>query len=148
MKDIKKLLTGLMKPTVHNALVVALVIFIIVDTNIPHDLQRLVNEPIVKVVLLSGCLYLTLQKPVLGCLSLIVLYELTTRKSSFNLLDDSGVSFEEHKEEILRELEENKKKVTLEEEIVGDMVPYYKDRPEQSEVEPVLTNQLKLSTDL
>ena len=145
MKDIKKVISGLMKPTMHNLLVVALVIFIMVDTKIPHDIQRLLNEPIIKVILLTGCLYLTIQKPILGCLSLIVLYELTTRPITMNVLDNTGVSFEEHKEEIMKELEENKKKVTLEQEIVGDMVPYYKQHEEESTVEPVLTNQISSS---
>lgn len=139
-----KVVSKLMKPTFHNAIVVLLILYILFDTDVPHEIKVFVNEPLVKVVALTGCLYLTLKRPVLGCLSLIVLYELLTKKNDL-INARQGISIEEEKERIMEHVAENNTKVTLEEEIVQNLIPYYNDMEEETQVEPVLTNQISSS---
>jgi len=143
MKDIKKVLTNLCKPNLHNLLVVLIILFIMMDTTIPEDMKNMINNPLTKVILLTGSLYLTVKKPLLGSLTLIALYELMTRSTGF--LDKTGEKMEEVKEKIMANFEENQKKVTLEEEMVTNLVPYYSNSEEYTSVEPVLSDQLNAS---
>lgn len=140
MKNIKKVLTNLCKPNLHNLLVVLLILFIMMDTTVPIDVRHMLNNPIAKVVLLTGSLYLTVKKPILGSLTLIALYELMTRNAG-----TTGETIESVKDKIMAKFDENKKKVTLEEQIVNDQVPYYNSHEEESTVEPILTNQITSS---
>jgi hypothetical protein len=146
MKNIKKALTNLCKPNLHNLLVVLLILFIMMDTTVPNDVKHMLNNPIAKVVLLTGSLYLTVKKPLLGSLTLIALYELMTRGTG--ILDTTGESLEAVKDKIMANFEANQKKVTLEEQMVNGLVPYYNSHEEESTVEPILSNQITSSSDV
>jgi hypothetical protein len=143
MKDIKKVITNLCKPTLHNVMVVLIILFIMMDTAIPEDIKNAINNPLAKVILLTGTLYLTVEKPLLGSLTLIALYELMTRSTGF--LDNTGETMEAVKDKIMASFEENQKKVTLEEDMVNNLVPYYSNSEEYTSVEPVLSDQLNAS---
>ena len=143
MKNVKKVVMNLLKPNMHNLLVLGLIVFILTDVNVPHDVQNMMNEPIIKILLLTGALYLTIKQPLIGCLCLVVLYEILTRQPQ--ILGPIGKSMDEQKDHIMQKFEENKKKVTLEEEVLQNIVPYYPNTEEHTSVEPILTSKLDSS---
>ena len=48
----------------------------------------------------------------------------------------------------MKKLKENTKRTTLEENIVGNMVPFYKHKEEEHTVQPVLAKQLASSSSI
>ena len=70
-----KNMSSMAKPNFYNFVTIILVIYILSDTTIPNELFEVINEPMIKIVLVATCLYITMHKPLVGCLSLVAMYE-------------------------------------------------------------------------
>lgn len=146
MTTLKKLSADVLKPTFHNFVVIMLVLYLVSETTIPHELFEVINEPMIKGVLIATCIYIMFHRPVLGCLLSIAFYELLTRnnKKIIPSLQANGghssaitspysyVNYENtktKKNRIMRNFEQNKQKKTFESSQVKKMKSYYRDKP-------------------
>ena len=80
-----KNMSSMVKPNFYNLVTIILIIYILSETTIPDELFEVINEPMIKIVLVATCLYITMHKPLVGCLSLVAMYELMTRNNMLNL---------------------------------------------------------------
>lgn len=168
-----------------NIVAVILIMYILSDTIIPSELFEVINEPMIKIVLVATCLYITMHKPLLGCLSLVAMYELMTRNnmlqlpslfsslvpsfspalspphivdtyvepapavstdlSKFNNVKRSSHTkynnIDDTKTQIMNNFDANKTKMSLEEELVNGLVPYYNHKEEETTIQPILAKQ-------
>ena len=190
-----KSMSSMLKPNFHNCIGVILILYILSDTTIPEELFEVINEPMIKIVLVATCLYIIMHKPVVGCLALVAMYELMTRNSMNSMpslapslvpsffelsthrksdhkasnqmalnnhisykqvskgcggcggsknkkpLDSNYESSNEKKNRIMSKFSANKKKISLEEDLVNNLVPYYNETIEPSSVQPILAKQ-------
>ena len=171
-----KNMSSMLKPNFHSFIAVVLIVYILSDTTIPHELFEVINEPMIKIVLVSTCLYIIMHKPVVGCLALVAMYELMTRNHmsllpSFspalyppsvvtnNIIPSTGLptksralnnsnpplyaykASNDKKSKIMNTFSENKKRGTLEEELVNNVTPYYNRTEEVSMIQPILAKQ-------
>ena len=176
-----KNMSSMIKPNFHSFIAVVLIFYILSDTTIPHELFEVINEPMIKIVLVSTCLYIIMHKPVVGCLALVAMYEIMTR-NNMNLLPSltsslspalsqlshmsnqilpqpsvptkyrtlnntkqrsytNYVAPNDKKSKIMNNFSANKKRRTLEEQLVNNVTPYYNKTEEASTVQPILAKQ-------
>ena len=176
-----KNMSSMAKPNFHNVISVLLIIYILTDSTIPDELFEVINEPMIKIVLVATCLYIIMHKPVVGCLALVAMYELMTRNHmkllpslipSFspalsppqivennilpsqslptkhrvlnNTKKPSYANYEapnDKRSRIMNKFSANKRRGTLEEELVNNVTPYYNHSEELSNVQPILAKQ-------
>ena len=171
-----KNMSSMAKPNFHNFIAVVLIVYILSDTTIPHELFEVINEPMIKIVLVATCLYIIMHKPVVGCLALVAMYELMTRNHmkllpSFspalsppsivtnNIIPSNSIQTKsralnsknppyanykapnDKRSKIMNTFSENKKRGTLEEELVNNVTPYYNRTEEASTIQPILAKQ-------
>ena len=146
MATLKKIGTELLKPSFHNFIVIVLVLYLVSETTIPHELFEVINEPMIKVVLVATCIYIMFHRPILGSLLCISLYELLTRnnkkivpslqaypgRASVISSPYSPVKYEStsnRKNRIMRNLQQNKKRNPFEASQVKKMKSYYRNKP-------------------
>jgi len=174
-----KNMSSMLKPNFHSFIAVVLIVYILSDTTIPHELFEVINEPMIKIVLVATCLYIIMHKPVVGCLALVAMYEIMTR-NNMNLLPSltstlspalsplsivmnrptpsvstksrtlnntkqrsytNYVAPKDKKSKIMNNFSANKKRRTLEEQLVNNVTPYYNKTEEASTVQPILAKQ-------
>lgn len=172
-----KNMSSMVKPNFSSFVIVILIIYILSDTTIPNELFEVINEPAIKIVLVATCLYITMHKPLLGCLSLVAMYEMMTRNNmlqlpslvpsiSANLVVDNYVeptpapstelnkfnnnkrssnteynNIDDTKTQIMNNFSANNTKMSLEEELVNGLIPYYNHREEETSIQPILAKQ-------
>jgi hypothetical protein len=149
MATLKKIGADLLKPTFHNLIIIVLLLYLISETTIPTELFEVINEPMIKIVLITFCIYVMLHRPVLGMLLSITFYELTTRNhikiipslqahhNNRSVISSpySYVKYEtlpNKRNRIMRNLEQNKKRTPFETTVVSNMKSNYKDTPVKS----------------
>ena len=159
MATLKKIGADVLKPTLHNLVVIMLVLYLVSETTIPHELFEVINEPMIKVVLIATCIYIMFHRPVLGCLLSVSFYELLTRnnkkiipslqahpgRSSVITSPYSYVNYENtktKKNRIMRNFEQNKQKKPFETSIVKNMKSYYRDKPVKANFDKKLPKKL------
>lgn len=177
--------SSMVKLDFSNIVAIILIMYILSDTTIPTELFEVVNEPMIKIVLVATCIYVTMHKPLLGCLSLVAMYELMTRNNMLQLpslfsslvpsfspalspphIVDSYVepapamstelskfnnvknasntiynNIDDTKTKIMNNFSANNTKMTLEEELVNGLVPYYNNAEEETVIQPILAKQ-------
>ncbi len=126
-----------------NILSIFMIIFIILDVNIPPNLSLLLDEMLVKSLLLIASIFLFINSPVVGAISLIFVLELFRRNMNGNSRLPNDVNRENelfHQKSIQQELSRsnhvrdrylmsfNQFPKTLEEEVVHKMVPLVNER--------------------
>lgn len=176
-----KNMSSMAKPNFHNFISVLLIIYILSDTTIPQELFEVINEPMIKIVLVATCLYIIMHKPVVGCLLLVAMYELMTRNNmkslpslvptftpellpssiiSSNVKPSQGLrnknkvfnntrkhihsNYKESNDKrtrIMSKFSANRKRISLEEELVNNVVPYYNHTEEITTIQPILAKQ-------
>lgn len=123
-------------------LAVIFILYILIQTKTPSMLAGYIDTPvgniIVAVVAISTFYY---SNPIVGLLGLIAAYELV-RRSKIDNVENSYkqlVSSESSKFKVMEKLNEDKKVVTLEEEMVEQMAPLVKhDASPNSNYQPIL----------
>ena len=80
-----KHISSMAKPNFYNLVTIILIIYILSETTVPDELFEVINEPTIKIVLVATCLYITMHKPLVGCLSLVAMYEVMTRNNMLHL---------------------------------------------------------------
>tara|TARA_Y100000741_G_scaffold364865_1_gene357440 strand:- start:999 stop:1562 length:564 start_codon:yes stop_codon:yes gene_type:complete len=175
-----KNMSSMVKPSFSTLVTIILIIYILSETTIPHELFEVINEPMIKIVLVATCLYITMHKPLVGCLSLVAMYELMTRNhmlhlpslmpslspalsppqfiehhlptpsastklSKFNNIKKSSQAnyhgANDKPSKIMSNLSANQRRITLEEDLVNSLTPYYNHHEEASMVQPILAKQ-------
>ena len=120
----EKLLKLLKKQRVEYTLVALLVLFVVLDVNIPTVVGNLVDTLVGRVVVITAALSLFMVHPVLGSVAIVAAYMLVHRaeKKTGNYQVRRFVPSEYTKNTHLTAF--NQFPVTLEEEMVHKMIPY------------------------
>lgn len=123
------------KLSLHNVVLVLLVVFIVSDTSVPNEVSKFVNTLHGSALLLLVCLYVLYTSPVLGVVTLVAVFELLRRTGGLRTAQDF-IPSEEKKSEELEVI--NDFPVTLEEEVVANMVPMSSENLQAPSYQPLL----------
>ena len=117
-----KILNSLKKNKSHLLLAVLLVCFIVLDIQLPAELAYYVDTLLGRVSVMIGAFSLFFVHSVLGVLAMVAGFVLLNRATGFN--GAPNVQYLPSEETKLNHLDEmNQFPVTLEEEVIHDMIP-------------------------
>ena len=118
-----KILNSLKKNKSHLLLAVLLVCFIVLDVQLPAELAYYVDTLLGRVGVMVGAFSLFFVHSVLGVLAMIAGFVLLNRATGFNGVPN--IQYLPSEETKLNHLDEmNQFPVTLEEEVIHDMIPF------------------------
>ena len=124
-------------------LVTLFVVYLISNMHLPEGLNELIDNSIGNIVIILGALILFLNSnPVVGVLGFLVAYELI-RRASVSTGNDAIVKYvdtEEKKADKMRSYQPQVPDVSLEEEVIDNMVDFTESDLPPSQVKPVLEN--------
>jgi len=123
------------KLSLHNLVLVLLVVFIVSDVSVPNEVSKFVNTLHGSALLLLVCLYVLYTSPVLGVVTLVAVFELLRRTGGLRTAQDF-IPSEEKKSEEFEVI--NDFPVTLEEEVVANMVPMTNEKLSAPSYQPLL----------
>lgn len=120
----ENVLKVLRKERVEYSLVAVLVLFVLLDVQLPAFLNAFIDTLMGRLVLMGGAVALLMVHPVLGAVALVAAYMIVHRaeKSTGNYQVRKFVPSEYNKNKQLSAF--NQFPVTLEEEMVHKMIPY------------------------
>ena len=127
----------------YSLLILLIIVLIIVDFDVPLEVANLINQPVAFGILLLGGVYLFFVNKVLGVVSLFFLYEMSRRVSSHTtpFRHYVGNDRESHLSSY------NQFEVTLEEDIVKELVPMVSEVSMGSaSFEPVVDKSISAAT--
>lgn len=119
-----KELNKLLKPTLNNIVLVLMVAFIVLDVPVPEVIAKSIDNIVGMTVIVLSVIYLLVQRPLMGVVSIVAGYELLQRskKSKHDAVVAAYLPTEASKAKELKSY--NVFPTTLEEEVVHKMVPY------------------------
>ena len=119
----------------ENVVLVLLVVFIVGNFSVPVDVSEFVNTLPGSTALLLAVVALLYYKPVVGVIALIAAFELLRRSGGFKT-DTDFIPSEEKKSEEFDAM--NEFPLTLEEEVVANMVPMSSENLQPPSYQPLL----------
>tara|TARA_A100001015_G_C14918242_1_gene683226 strand:+ start:798 stop:1208 length:411 start_codon:yes stop_codon:yes gene_type:complete len=123
------------KLNLENVVLVLLVVFVVGNFSVPADVSEFVNTLPGSTALLLAVVALLYYKPVVGVIALIAAFELLRRSGGFKTNIDF-IPSEEKKSEDFNAM--NDFPLTLEEEVVANMVPMSSENLQAPSYQPLL----------
>lgn len=123
------------KLNLENVVLVLLVVFVVGNFSVPADVSEFVNTLPGSSALLLAVVALLYYKPVVGVIALIAAFELLRRSGGFKT-DNDFIPSEEKKSEDFDAM--NDFPLTLEEEVVANMVPMSSENLQAPSYQPLL----------
>tara|TARA_B100000424_G_C22885932_1_gene471365 strand:- start:250 stop:699 length:450 start_codon:yes stop_codon:yes gene_type:complete len=124
MKDFKNILKS---ETHHLILAGLLAIFVVMDIKIPHSIAPFLNSIVGKTFIIVTALSLLAINPIVGIAAIIASFELIRRASSGSETtsppSSSGLPTPQQPEEALAQLKITDIPLTLEEDVINNMLP-------------------------
>jgi hypothetical protein len=130
----------LQKEKHHTFLGLLLLLFIIIDVNIPLDLANVVDTIVGKTVTILVIFALLTYNKLVGVLAIVAGYLLIMR--SMNISGNSNIQYLETEEKKFSKMKKfnNKKTTTVEEEVINNMLPMTNERNVETIFKPIQGN--------
>jgi hypothetical protein len=124
-------------------LVVVFAIYLFTNMQLPQDVNELIDNSLGNIVIILGALVLFVNsEPAIGVLGFFVAYELIRRASVSTGTDaiQKYVGSEEKKNTEMNSYQPSAPEVTLEEEVIDNMVDFADSDIPETSVQPILEN--------
>jgi len=135
-----KLLNRLQKEKHHTFLGLLLLLFIVIDVNIPLDLANVVDTIVGKTVTILVIFALLTYNKLVGVLAIVAGYLLIMR--SMNISGKTNLKYLETEKKKFSKMKKfnNKKTTTIEEEVINNMLPMTNERNVETIFKPIQGN--------
>ena len=135
-----KVLKNLQKEKHHTFLGLLLILFIVIDVNIPLDLANLVDTIVGKTVIILVIFALLTYNKLVGVLAIVAGYLLIMR--SINISGNSNIKYLETEKKKFSKMKKFnvKHKKTVEEEVINNMLPMTNERNVETIFKPIQGN--------